>query len=201
MISRGYFGIGIEGVSKPYNMGNVFRSAHAFQASFVFTVRSAYAVNEGGKVDTSDALASLPFYRFPAVSDLMVPAGCQVVGIELTDDAIDLPSFRHPTRAAYVLGAERVGLSADMLARCDYVVKIPMRFSVNLGIAGALVMYDRLITLGRFPDRGVRPGGPIAPHAPHRHGKPYFRTTEDERMDRWQSAPPLVEVGEARAKD
>ena len=26
---------------------------------------------------------------------------------------------------------------------CDYVVKIPTRFSVNLGVAGALIMYDR----------------------------------------------------------
>ena len=34
---RGYFGIGVEGISKSFNVGNLFRSAHAFGASFVFT--------------------------------------------------------------------------------------------------------------------------------------------------------------------
>ncbi|MBE1237691.1 RNA methyltransferase [Phaeovibrio sulfidiphilus] len=201
MISRGYFGIGIEGVSKPYNMGNVFRTAHAFGASFVFAIRTSYAREEGGKVDTSDAIASLPFYRFPEVSDLVLPKGCRVVGIELTEDAIDLPSFRHPLQAAYVLGAERVGLSEPMLERCDYVIRIPVRFSLNLGMAGALVLYDRLLTLGRFADRPVREGGPTEALKPHVHGKAAFRTTEAQRMAQFTAPAPLDEVAEARSRD
>lgn len=35
---RGYFGIGVEGISKSMNVGNLIHSAHAFGASFVFTV-------------------------------------------------------------------------------------------------------------------------------------------------------------------
>ena len=31
---RGYFGIGVEGISKPMNMGSLIRSGHAFGASF-----------------------------------------------------------------------------------------------------------------------------------------------------------------------
>ena len=31
---RGYFGIGVEGVSKPMNAGNLFRTAHGFGAGF-----------------------------------------------------------------------------------------------------------------------------------------------------------------------
>ena len=30
---RGYFGIGVEGISKPMNLGSLFRTAHAFGAS------------------------------------------------------------------------------------------------------------------------------------------------------------------------
>ena len=37
---RGYFGVGIEQSSKPMNAGNLFRTAHAFGASFLFTVNS-----------------------------------------------------------------------------------------------------------------------------------------------------------------
>jgi hypothetical protein len=36
--SRGYFAIGVEGISKAVNLGNLLRSAHAFGASFVFTL-------------------------------------------------------------------------------------------------------------------------------------------------------------------
>jgi tRNA G18 (ribose-2'-O)-methylase SpoU len=35
---RGYFGIAAAGISKPMNLGNLMRSAHALGASFVFLV-------------------------------------------------------------------------------------------------------------------------------------------------------------------
>jgi hypothetical protein len=47
-----------------------------------------------------------------------------------------------------------------MLARCDHVVKIPTRFCINVSLAGALVMYDRVLSMGGFRDRPVMPGGP-----------------------------------------
>ena len=62
---RGYFGIGIEGVSKQYNVGNLFRTAHAFGASFVYTVNARYSKTKGHKTDTSKAIEHMPFYNFP----------------------------------------------------------------------------------------------------------------------------------------
>ena len=44
---KGYFGIGIEGPSKSMNVGTLFRTAHAFGASFVFTLRAQYDVRAG----------------------------------------------------------------------------------------------------------------------------------------------------------
>lgn len=181
---RGYFAIGVEGVSKSGNLGALFRSAHAFGASFVFAVDpgvevSALDMREMARVDTSAAADHLPLYTYPAVAAFALPRGCQLVGVELTDDAIDLPSFRHPLRAAYVLGPERGSLSPAMLARCAHVVKIPTRFCVNLAVAGALAMYDRMIALGRFAERPVRVGGPLVMTAPeHVHGQPVIRTPD-----------------------
>ncbi|MHA1568883.1 MAG: TrmH family RNA methyltransferase, partial [Alphaproteobacteria bacterium] len=60
---RGYFGIGVEGLSKPMNAGNLFRSAHAFDASFIFTVGAVYSTR-AGRSDTSDAPSQVPFYSF-----------------------------------------------------------------------------------------------------------------------------------------
>ncbi|MEY4878651.1 MAG: hypothetical protein RJB62_119 [Pseudomonadota bacterium] len=141
------------------NLGNLLRIAHAFDASFFFTVDLKVRLSDAAS-DTSDASGHLPLYQFGTAEDLRLPLGCQLVGVEITDDAVDLPSFRHPMRAAYVFGAERLSLSEGVLARCHHVVKIPTRFSINVGMAGAIVMYDRVLTLGNFPVRPTRPGGP-----------------------------------------
>jgi tRNA G18 (ribose-2'-O)-methylase SpoU len=172
---RGYFGIGAEGLSKAGNLGSLFRTAHAFGASFVFTVAADFDRDQAARVDTSDTPGSLPYFEFPDLARLRLPRDCELVGIELMDDAVELPSFRHPRAAAYVLGPERGSLSPAMVAMCSHVVKIPTRFSINLGLAGALVMYDRLVSVGRFAGRPVSPGGPVVPLDPTTFGPPKFR--------------------------
>lgn len=172
---RGYFGIGVEGISKPMNLGGLMRTAHAFGASFFFTIGAAFDARAVRLADTSDAAGNLPLHDYPDLAALQLPRGCRLVGLEFLEDAVELPSFRHPSRAAYVLGAERDDLSPALVARCDHVVRIPTRFCINLALAGALVMYDRMISLGRFAERPVRVGGPAAPLARHRHGAPLWK--------------------------
>ena len=172
---RGYFAIGAERISKPMNLGNLLRTAHAFGASFFFTIDPNFEPRQAQASDTSDAAKHLPLYTYASVADLALPRGCQLVGIELTEAAIPLPSFRHPTCAAYVLGPERGSLSPEITERCAHIVKIPTKFAVNVGTAGAIVMYDRLISLGRFAARPVNPrAAPEAPPA-HVHGEPVIR--------------------------
>ena len=171
---RGYFGIGVEGVSKPMNLGALLRTAHAFGAAFAFAVAPDLSYREARRSDTSATPEHLPFYTFSGPTALMLPRGCALVGVELLDEASALPSFRHPQQAAYVLGPERGSLSAELVALCDFVVRIPTRFCVNLSVAGALVMYDRMVSSGRFAERPVTPGGPLPPLAPHRHGAPIW---------------------------
>ncbi len=186
---RGYFGVGVERVSKSMNVGTIFRTAHAFGAGFVFTVDGQYRKNVGGKADTSRATNQVPFFEFPSLESLLLPDGCELVGVEITDDAIELPSFRHPQRAAYILGPERGALSPDVSDRCAFVVKIPTIFSVNVGIAAALVMYDRMVSLGRFPRRGIVPGGPVEMPPDPFFGSPRFRS----KVDPYLATPPSAE--------
>jgi tRNA G18 (ribose-2'-O)-methylase SpoU len=161
---RGYFGVGVEGISKEHNLGNLVRSAHAFGASFFFVIRPEIDVHAVRVSDTSGAFNHMPFHVWDSIEQMDLPEGCQLVGIELTDDSVELPSFRHPTRAAYVLGPEMGDLSDEMQEKCDHLIKIPMKFCVNVGVAGALAMYDRMICMGRFAERPVKPGGPIKLH-------------------------------------
>ena len=171
---RGYFAVGAEGISKPMNLGNLVRSAHAFGASFVFLVDAHYTVRSA-RSDTSRAEGHLPVYEFASAGELVLPRGCRLVGVELVDEAVPLPSFRHPLAAAYVFGPERGRLSDAMLARCDHLVRIPTRFCINLAVAGAIVMYDRMLSLGRFGERPLHEGGVPSPLPPHRHGEPKTR--------------------------
>ena len=171
-ILRGYFAVGVEGVSKPMNLGNLVRIAHAFDASFFFSVAPRLKLSDANS-DTSRAQGALPFYAFERPEDFRLPLGCRLVGVEITDDAVELPRFRHPTRAAYVFGAERYSLSPQMLSLCEFVVKIPTRFSINVGMAGAIVLYDRLVNLGGYGGRPVTPGGDDADLPPvHSWGAP-----------------------------
>ncbi|MCF6322239.1 MAG: RNA methyltransferase [Rhizobiaceae bacterium] len=173
MAIRGYYGIGVEGISKRMNFGNLARSAHGFGASFIFTVAAAETIGTP-QSDTTRSQDHLPWYSWSGVEEMHLPDECRLVGVELTEDAIDLPSFRHPSRAAYVLGPEGGSLSPAMVESCEFVVKIPMRFCINVAMAGAVVMYDRMRCLGRFAERPVRAGGPIEPLKPHIHGKPVY---------------------------
>ena len=157
--SRGYFAIGAERSSKALNLGNLMRSAHAFGASFTFTIGAQYQALEA-RADTSKGAWHLPHYNWASAAEMVLPKGCKLVGVELLDEAVALPSFRHPLQAAYVLGPERGSLSEDVLERCAYTVKIPTSFCVNVAMAGAIVMYDRVKSIGSFAERPVSEGGP-----------------------------------------
>ena len=172
---RGYFGIGVERISKQLNLGNLMRSSHGFGASFFFTLGAQFSAVEGYS-DTSRATDHVPLYSWANLDQMALPAGCKLVGVELMEGAVDLPSFRHPLRAAYVLGPERGSLSQALVARCDHIVKIPTSFCVNVAMAGAIVMYDRVKSLGTFPPPPVRAGGLIDAVEAHRRGGPRSRT-------------------------
>lgn len=174
---RGYFAIGIEGANKPGNLGNLVRTAHAFGAAFAFTINSQLT-GLVQKFDTAKAETAMPVFEFADLDGLQLPRHCRLVGVELCDQALDLPSFHHPHQAAYILGGERHSLSQATLDRCDFVVKIPTRFSLNVATAGAIVMYDRLRLLGRAAPRPVSPLGGAEMPVPHVHGPPKRRRAQ-----------------------
>lgn len=157
---RGYFGIGVEGISKAQNLGAVMRTAHAFGASFVFTLGAHHKLRGLNQTDTSRSLDHLPYYEWDSPGEFRLPSGCSLVGVELTDQSIELPSFRHPRAACYILGPEDGNLSQAMQDCCDYIVKIPTKFCINVSLAAALTLYDRTVSLGGYPERPLRPGGP-----------------------------------------
>lgn len=95
----------------------------------------------------------MPTYFYDKPADIHLPKGCKLVGIELLDTAEYLPSFRHPRLAAYILGSERLGLSKNIVSKCDDIIKVPTKFSLNLALTGGIVLYDRLTSMKQFKKR------------------------------------------------
>lgn len=141
---RGYFGIAAYCPKRSSNVGTLWRTATTYGAAFVATVGSRYGHQAS---DTCKTPRHTPLHHYADLDDLFdhLPHSCPVVGVELDSRARSLGSFDHPTRALYLLGAEDNGLPDSVLSRCHYVVRIdtPGAMSLNVAVAGALVMHDR----------------------------------------------------------
>lgn len=143
MTGRGFYGIGIVGSKTAVNVGTLWRSAGILGAAFMFTAGKRYPQQAS---DTIKAWKHTPMFEYPSSDTLLdnLPKGCIPVAVELADNARELARYVHPERACYLLGAEDVGLSPSLLKRCRDVIRIPGDRSLNVAVAGSIVLYDRL---------------------------------------------------------
>lgn len=141
---RGFFAIGIWHGKHAVNLGTLWRSARAFGAAFVFTIGRRYKRQCS---DTMAAVKHLPLIHFESLDDLIghLPYGCMLVGIEIMPGAEALNEFSHPERCCYLLGAEDHGLSLEVLGRCHKALVLPDVGSLNVAVAGSLVMFHRYL--------------------------------------------------------
>lgn len=146
---KGFFGVGIVNPKHEANVGVLLRSASVFGASFCATVG-----NKKYKTMRSDTMQShhyVPLFHFNNIEDLRthLPKGCELVAVELTSVASELTEFKHSERALYLLGSEDEGIPFHTLQSVDRVIKIstPLNISLNVGVAGSIVLYDRMAKL------------------------------------------------------
>lgn len=140
---RGYFGIGIENGKTEENLGTLWRSAHLLGAAFIFTVGRRYNYQAS---DTPKAWKHLPMYHhqdFEGFYEAM-PKDCRLMGIEIDHRSTPICRAVHPERCIYLLGAEDHGLSKRALEKCHGMLVLPGDYSMNVAVAGSIVMYDRM---------------------------------------------------------
>lgn len=137
-----FFGIGIQNGKTPENLGVLWRSAQNMGASFIFTIGNRY---ERQACDTYNASNSMPYFHYENFESFYkhLPKGARLVGIELTESAELLDTFKHPKRCVYLLGAEDHGLSKQAIDHAHLIVKFNTAHSINVAVAGSIVMYDR----------------------------------------------------------
>ncbi len=139
-----YFGIGIENVKNKFNYGTLYRTACILGASFIFIIGKRFKHQSS---DTIKSWTNIPLYRYIKFDDFYknLPYSSMLVGIEISEKAVQLEDFSHPNQACYLLGSEDYGLSKTALDKCTTIVKLQGNTSLNVSVAGSIVIYDRLL--------------------------------------------------------
>lgn len=139
----GYFGIGIENTKTGMNVGTLWRSAQIMGAAFIFTIGNRYKLQSS---DTLKTPRNIPLYNYKSFNEFYasMPYDCMLVGAELVESATPISEFEHPKRCVYLLGAEDNGLTNQALNACHKIIQLPGKFSLNVAVAGSIIMYDRI---------------------------------------------------------
>jgi len=141
-LEQGFFGIGIQNGKTPKNLGVLWRSAQNMGASFIFTIGNRYAKQA---CDTHKSVGAMPYFHYDTFDDFFnnLPKGAVLVGVELNEKAAQLEMFVHPRRCVYLLGAEDHGMSKTAIEKSHHLVKFKSELSLNVSVAGSIIMYDR----------------------------------------------------------
>lgn len=143
MKDNGYFGIGCLNMKTSMNYGTLFRTAQIFNADFIFIIGSRMKPQAS---DTMKSYRHIPAFVYKDFIDFNDhrPYGCKLIGIELIESATMLKDFTHPKQACYLLGAEDNGLTKEAIGHCQEIICLPGDISLNVSVAGSIVIYDRI---------------------------------------------------------
>jgi tRNA-Thr(GGU) m(6)t(6)A37 methyltransferase TsaA len=129
-----------------FNVGSILRTADAFGISDV--VMTGYTATPDNDKTARTSLGAEKTVNWKSTShpiDAINDArnqGFTIIALETSPKAKDLAEYMWPEKPALLLGNERFGLSSDLLAHADHVLKIPMygaKNSLNVGIAFGIV--------------------------------------------------------------
>ena len=124
-------------VADPGNVGTLLRSADAFGAGVALSPGCADLTGPKALRASMGAVFRVP------VSGFDVPPGRRVALI--AHGGTPLPELELTGEVVFVLGAEREGLSKDVLERCDVQASIPQSGdaeSLNVAMAGTVALYE-----------------------------------------------------------
>ena len=150
IVKRGDFFIVCEEVKDPGNVGTIIRTADAFGAKGVFLTKDCVDLYSGKVLrSTMGSIFHIPIVQGLEKTQIMEllkkynvsPIGAHLSG-KKTPDKLDL---KKP--CAILIGNETKGLSDEISALCEELVKIPMpgkAESLNASVAAAVLMYETL---------------------------------------------------------
>lgn len=138
-----YFAIGVMRPKTSENIGTLWRSAYIMGADFIFLIDRRYKQQAS---DTMKTWSKIPLFQFDSFETFYasMPYSCKLVGVELDQRAEPIKTYQHFDRAIYLLGSEDNGLPPNVIEKCHDLIQLPGEHSLNVAVAGSMVMYDRI---------------------------------------------------------
>ncbi|MDR2354452.1 MAG: 23S rRNA (guanosine(2251)-2'-O)-methyltransferase RlmB [Deltaproteobacteria bacterium] len=139
--------VALDHILDPGNLGALFRSAKAFGAHALITVKDrAAGLTPQALKAASGACETLPWVKVGNLAltlDKLKNLGFWVVGTtpQAQENLLD---FKFPERVVLVLGAEGPGISRLIQQKADFLIKIPLASgldSLNVAQAGSIFFY------------------------------------------------------------
>jgi RNA methyltransferase, TrmH family len=124
-------------VGDPGNVGTLLRTADAFGAGVALSAGCADPTGPKALRASAGAVFRVPLARFDDAPRPWIALVARV--------GTPLPELEPNESATFVLGAEREGVPADVVERCDFTGTIPLApesESLNVAAAGAIALYE-----------------------------------------------------------
>lgn len=145
----------LDGVTHLPNIGTMFRLCDAFRVERLYICGLHLELHKRKLVRA--ASGTIPWVPWISGQDAMQVVraakadGYSVAAVELNEASVRPEQLRADRPICLVLGGERQGISAGVLAAADQCIQIPtdgLGGSINLATAAAIVMYE---AARRFP--------------------------------------------------
>ena len=137
----------VEGVNKPHNLSAILRTCDAagvYKAHFVCQDNHIKTFNSTAQ--GSQKWVKLKNHKtYESAAKNLKEKGFKLYGTSLNNNSIDYRKLDLTKNTCFVLGAEKWGLSKEMISMVDESIYIPMHGmvqSLNVSVAGAILLFE-----------------------------------------------------------
>jgi 23S rRNA (guanosine2251-2'-O)-methyltransferase len=168
-IQQHRFFLALDGIEDPHNLGALLRTADGAGVDGVILPERRSAPISAIVAKTSAGASE--HVRIARVTNLvraleqMKQANVWILGLDERGKP-DYTDFDFRTDCVLVLGREGAGLHDLVKKTCDHLLRIPMAgmvSSLNVSVAGAVVMYEAMRQRAQLPPVSEKPAAPTKP--------------------------------------
>ena len=139
----------VEDVNKPHNLSAILRTCDAagvFEANFISKTNSVKTFNSTAQGSQKWVKLNNHESTINAISELK-NKNFKLYGTTLNNKSIDYRNFDYSENTCFVLGAEKWGLSNELISKVDQSIFIPMRGmvqSLNVSVAASILLFEAI---------------------------------------------------------
>ena len=139
----------IEGVNKPHNLSAIIRTCDAagvFKANFICDHSEVKTFNSTAQ-GSQKWVKLVKHQSYLSAVNSLKNRGFKLYGTSLNENSIDYRDLDFTKNTCFVLGAEKWGLSKELIDQVDESIYIPMNGmvqSLNVSVAGAILLFEAI---------------------------------------------------------